>query len=276
MTKKKGSVKSKLKKFFISKIFLLNFAGSFCFLIILFGFTYKWLDSYTHHGSTVTVPDLRGLRISSVQNFLKDKALGFKVADSSVFIINKPPGIVIEQDPAPSEKVKEKRTIYLTITKIVPPQIKMPNLIDVSYRQAEAILLSYGLTVGKTTYKPDLCKNCVLRSEINGKLVNAGDALAKGSVIDLLLGDGFGNTKVSVPQLYGLSLDEALFVLKGSSLSVGSIIFDNTVRDSSKAVVYKQHPAYGSSANISQGEAIDIYLTQSQAVLNANNPKGNE
>ena len=34
---------------------------------------------------------------------------------------------------------------------------------------------------------------------------------------ELILGDGLGNTKVEVPTLIGLSLDEALFVLKASS-----------------------------------------------------------
>jgi len=247
--------------------------GAIVFLFLLFGFTYKWLDSYTNHGSTVTVPDLRGLKVSTVENFLKDKALRIKIADSSVFDLEKPPGTVIEQDPAPAEKVKENRTIYLTITKTVPPKIKMPNLIDVSYRQAEAILISYGLKPGQTTYKPDLCKNCVLSFTMNGKQLKAGEELTKGSVIDLILGDGFGNTKVTVPQLYGLSLDEALFVLKGSSLNTGSIIFDGSVKDSSKAVVYKQNPAYGSSSLISEGEGVDIYLTQSQSVLKENELK---
>jgi beta-lactam-binding protein with PASTA domain len=264
---------NRFKYFITSKIFLLNLLGAFTFLFLLFGFTYKWLDSYTNHGSTITVPDLRGLKVSTLENFLKDKAIRFKVADSSVFDLEKPPGTVIEQDPAPSEKVKENRTIYLTITKTIPPKIKMPNLVDVSYRQAEAILISYGLKPGQTTYKPDLCKNCVLNFSMKGKFLKPGEEITKGSIIDLILGDGFGNTKVPVPQLYGLSLDEALFVLRGSSLNSGSIIFDGSVRDSSKATVYKQNPAFGSSSLISEGEGIDIYLTQSQPVLKENEPK---
>jgi beta-lactam-binding protein with PASTA domain len=262
--------------FFISKIFLLNLLIAATILFLFFGFTYKWLDSYTNHGNTVTIPDLRGLKITDVNNFLKDKTLKFKIADSSVFDLDKPLGTVIEQDPPAASKAKENRTIYLTITKTVPPKIKMPNLIDVSYRQAEAILLSYGLKVGNTIYKPDLCKNCVLNYSMNNKPLKAGDELVKGSVIDLQLGDGFGNSKVAIPQLYGLSLDEALFVLKGSSLNVGLMIFDNTVKDSSKAVVYKQNPMFGEEIQVSQGEAIDIFLTQSQTILKANNPKSND
>ena len=43
---------------------------------------------------------------------------------------------LIDQDPEPNDKVKENRTVYITITKTVAPKIKMPNLIDVSYKQA--------------------------------------------------------------------------------------------------------------------------------------------
>lgn len=257
-------------KFLTSKIFLINLVVAVVVLIMFFGFTYKWLDSYTNHGSTVTIPDLRGLKISDVPNFLKGKAIKFQVADSSVFDLEKPAGTIIEQDPAPNEKAKENRTVYLSITKTVPPRVKIPNLIDVSYRQAESILFSYGLKTGATTYKPDLCKNCVLAISVKGSSLQPGDEVSKGTVIDLVLGDGFGNTQVSVPQLRGLTLDEALFVLKGSSLNAGAIIFDNTVRDSSQAFVYKQNPEFGDSSSVSQGEAIDIFLTQSQAVLKAN------
>lgn len=254
-------------KFLTSKIFLINLLIALIVLVMFFGFTYKWLDSYTNHGSTVTVPDLRGLKITDVENFIKDKALRFKIADSTIFDINKPAGTVIEQDPAPQEKVKENRTIYLTITRTNAPKTKMPNIIDVSFRQAEAILQSYGMKTGKTIYKPDLCKNCVLSFEVEGKPLKAGDEISKGSVIDLVLGDGFGNTKVNVPDLVGLSYEEALFVLKASSLNAGAVIFDNSVRDSSRAVIYKQSPSPENSDVISQGEAVDLYLTQSKFVL---------
>ena len=66
----------RIKDFLTSKIFLLNLIGSLVFIFLLFGFTYKWLDSYTNHGSTVTVPDLRGLKVAAAENFLKRKAIG--------------------------------------------------------------------------------------------------------------------------------------------------------------------------------------------------------
>jgi beta-lactam-binding protein with PASTA domain len=125
---------------------------------------------------------------------------------------------------------------------------------------------------GQLIYKPDLAKNAVLEMQVNGRKVTKGEEVTKGTVIDLVLGDGFGNTKVAVPQLFNLHLDEALFVLNASSLNVGSVVLDATVKDSSKARVYKQFPVYESETTISQGESVDIFLTQSEYVIKLNDP----
>ncbi|MBL7924344.1 MAG: PASTA domain-containing protein [Bacteroidia bacterium] len=234
--------------------------------VILFG-TYQWLNAYTNHGETITVPDLRGMKFKDLERFLLDKNMLVKISDSSVFVIDKPPGVVIEQDPAPNEKVKEGRTVYVTITRTVPPQVKIPNLIDVSQRQAEAILASYGLKVGQFIYKPDLAKDAVLGLMSEGRDLKPGDELEKGSVVDLVLGDGIGNTNVEVPSLRGLSMDEVMFVLQGSSLNPGAMVFDESVRDSSLAKVYRQIPEPGDSVFIRQGESIDLFFTQTPEKL---------
>ncbi len=258
---------SSLIAFFKSRVFLFNLFSALVFMLLLVIFTYRWLDSFTNHGESISVPDLRGLKAGNLAAFLENKHVRFKIADSSIYDLKNPPGTVIEQDPTPNEKVKEGRTIYVSITRTVAPLVKMPNLVDNSYRQAEAILESNGLKVGMITYKPDLARNAVLGQLANGKEIKAGTEIPKGTRIDLILGDGLGNTIAGVPKLYSLTLSEALFVLKASMLNAGAVIFDASVKDSTLARIYKQSPEAGDSAMISQGQAIDIYLTQSEAVL---------
>lgn len=250
-----------------SKIFMLHFSLSVGVVVVLLFITYLWLSSFTNHGESITVPNLKGMKFQELEAFLKDKNMQVKIADSSTFMIDKPPGIVIEQDPAPNEKVKDGRTVYVTITRTVPPQVKFPNLIDVSQRQAEAILNSYGLRVGQLIYKPDLAKNAVLAVLFKGANLKSGDELKKGSTVDLVLGDGIGNTAVDVPDFKGLTLDEVLFVLQGSSLNQGAIVFDESVHDSSSAKVYRQIPEPGDSSVIKQGESIDFFFTQNPEKL---------
>jgi eukaryotic-like serine/threonine-protein kinase len=249
--------------FLRSKSFPVQLAIILIMVALLLLGTYKWLNGYTNHGETVNVPDMKGRKYKDIEKFIEGKSIRVAVSDSTVFMLDKPPGIIVEQDPAPGEKVKENRTVYLTITRTVPPQVKLPNLVDVSKRQAEAILASFGLKIGKVTFKPDLAKDAVLAVQRNGVDLKPGQELSKGSTVDLVLGDGLGNTKVQVPALVGLTLDEALFVLQGSSLNTGALIFDESVRDSSMAVVYRQVPAVSSGAIIKQGESVDLYFTQS-------------
>src|SRR5688572_17356398 len=138
--------------------------------------------------------------------------------------------------------------------------IKMPDLVDVSLRQAEAILQSNGLKTGNLVYRPDLAKNAVLAQLYKGAEIKPGSDISKGSVIDLVLGDGLGNTMVSVPNLVTLTKSEAMFVLKASSLTIGSVYFDEDVKNPETAKVYRQNPSYSDSSTIAQGQAVDIYL----------------
>ena len=137
--------------------------------------------------------------------------------------------------------------------------VKVPALKDVSLRQAEAILAASGLRMGEQIFKPDLAKNAVLSMMINGRDLKAGTDVPKGSAIDLIVGDGLGNTVITVPSLIGLTYDEALFVLKGSSLNIGSLFFDGVIKDTLNAKIYDQNPAPDNNT-INQGDAIDLYL----------------
>ncbi|MEO8151146.1 MAG: PASTA domain-containing protein [Bacteroidia bacterium] len=258
--------------FLKSRVFLFNLFTAIAIVLLLMAFVFKWLDTYTRHGESITVPDLRGRKIVELTSpSVQYSSFNYRIADSSIYQADLPKGTIIQQDPKPGEKVKEGRTIYVTITRTTAPEIKMPDLIDVSYRQAEAILVSYGLKVGEIIYRPDLAKNAVLAMQINNYVIRPGDMVSKGTTIDLVLGDGYGNTQVPVPELYNLTLTEALFVLKGSALNAGRIEYDGTVLDSTLAHVYKQNPASGDSVFISQGQIIDLYLTQSDAVLDQHN-----
>lgn len=249
-------------EFLRSRVFFIQLGLALLVMLLILMVTYNWLGSYTNHGETVSVPNLKDMKYADLEKFLKDKSFNVKISDSSIYILDKPAGVVVEQDPAPNELVKEGRTIYVAITRTVLPQVKMPNLVDVSQRQAEAILNSYGLKVGNLIYKPDLAKDAVLEIMSKGRILKAGDEITKGSVVDLVLGDGIGSTDVLVPQLVNLSLEEAMFVLQGSSLNIGELEFDGTISDSSAAKIYMQDPTPSDTSYLKQGESIKLYLRQ--------------
>ena len=223
--------------------------------------TFQGLNAYTNHGETITVPDMRGLTVEQVGRQLNNKHPNYVVHDST-YVVDKLSGVVLEQDPAPKAKVKERRKIYLTINANNPPKVEMPDLQDKSLRQAKMELASKGLKVGELSYEPDLAQNAVLEQKHNGEKIEPGDEIAKGSIIDLVLGDGLGDTQVDIPKLVGLTYEEARFNLIGNSLNVGLVKANETVKDTLSAYVVKQIPSYQKYKKLNMGESVDLFLSQ--------------
>lgn len=249
----------KFIEFLKLKLFWLNVLAAIVVFVVLVSVTMSWLSGYTLHGETITVPDLKGMSLEQVKQHLKSKNLEFAIWDS-LYDKNMKPAAVLDQNPKPNAKVKHNRTIYITLNAYNPPKFKMPRLIDKSLRQAQMELESYGLKVGTLTYIPDMAQNAVLKQLANGKEVKPGELIAKGSTIDLVLGDGLGNTQVEIPFLLNLTLSEAKFVLTGSSLNLGAVIFSGETKDSSNLVVYKQFPKAIAGQTINMGESIDLFV----------------
>ena len=230
------------------------------------------LRVYTRHGQNVSVPELRRLSLTEVKKICDERGLKFEISDS-VYSSNAAPGTVIDQTPPATFKVKKERTIFLTIKAYSVEQVAMPRLIDLSIKSAQAQLATVGLGVGKISYKPDIARDAVIEQMFNGKPIPAGTRVAKGSLIDLVLGKGEdeGISKTVVPDLKSYSLYTAGLVAAQNSLNIGAKIGDGTVKtqaDSLSAVIYKQSPAKGRL--VLPGSEIDVWITTDQSKLNNN------
>ena len=93
-----------------------------------------------------------------------------------------------------------------------------------------------------------------------GRSVKKGEMLPLGSEIILILGNGMGNTKIDIPFLIGLSYSEALAVLQENGLTIGALVPDASVTDTSFAKVYKQIPEPNFGDQLRIGEPIDIFI----------------
>jgi len=236
------------------KNLILAMGSILLFLIVIF---YS-LGFYTQHGEGLPVPKLKGLTIEKAIEILEEKGLRYQINDS-IFLIDKPPGLVVEQDPDPNTNVKTNRTIYLIITRDAP-NIKFPDIQGKTYLEVLSILNNYQLKVGDTTYRSDVAKNVVLEALIGGNIVSKGQSVSKGSNINLVLGDGLGASEVDIPNLLGLDLSEAKMAILGSSLKLGIISFEGRA-DSINTRVIKQSPSISDTlSKVSMGTQIDIVL----------------
>ncbi len=231
-------------------------------VVLLIWGAFGALKFYTHHGESITVPDLRGMTIEQIDDLLSTRELRYTVVDST-FIPKQKPNVVVDQNPMPNAAVKESRRIYLTINAIKPPMVAMPEIIDASLRNARAQLEIMGLEVGELTYEDDLAHNAVLDMIVNGDTVKVGKKVAKGTKVDLVLGNGYGSSRVKMPDLTGQTLQEAKTTLVAYRLIVGEVIRDEDVSAYDQyALVYKQFPEFieESETELTVGEPVDLHV----------------
>src|SRR5690606_30660000 len=148
----------------------------------------------------------------------KLESIGFDVVVDSAYDTLAKPLTVLEIQPEFGSTVKRGRSIYLTINKLNPPELEMPNLLNLSLRSAVILLQNNKLIMGDTTFKPDMAKGAVLQQLYKGQPIAAGQKIFQGSTIDLVVGGGYSQTSVLVPNLIDLSFPEAKQILDSLNL----------------------------------------------------------
>jgi beta-lactam-binding protein with PASTA domain len=242
---------------------LANLAIAF-FLLMVIGICYFfiYLPNATNHGDSITVPDLAGMRYDELETFLTKYELRFEVEDS-VYHEEYPPLTVLRQFPKAGATVKQNRIIYVSINPVMPPMVPMPDLANpnntTSRIGAEAILKSNGLKRGKIIQRPHIDLNLVLEIRYQGKKIEPGTKIPKGSVIDLVVGDGNGPSDFVLGSLARNRYNLALYKLQGWDLRMGQTFIPDGVDTTGKVcVVYRQYPPAGDSVRV--GDQIDLYI----------------
>ena len=210
------------------------------------------------------IPGVTGLSFADAKKTLESQGFDVSIQDS-VYSDTMPPLRVVKQFPEADNLVKVNRTIYLTINRAQAPFIQMPNLVSMSFRNADMILRQYGLRLEDTVFKPDFAKNSVLDQIYKGETIKPGTQIQQGSSITLVLGSGIGGTGFVVPDLFGLTYQQAKARLDSMGLSFGSVVPDKEVRDTTEGYIRKQVPEQfsedGKLNHIRPGQTMDIYLS---------------
>lgn len=232
-------------------------------------FSLNWI---TQHGVSRTVPSVTGKSLENVRSILEEKGFDIIVQDS-VYYDSLPPSVIVKQVPEADAVVKVNRTVYVTINRMVPPDVEMPNLVGYSFRNAEMVLKNLGLRLGDTTFKPDFAKNSILEQSFKGNPITAGTKIKIGSAISLVLGSGVGNEDMPVPKLIGLTYEEAKILMEAQGLILVPVMIDPLVRDTAVAYVYKQNPEPKNEENrryrIRPGQMMDVWLSLEKPVIDS-------
>ena len=147
------------------------------------------LDIYTHHGESVSIPDVRRHSLEDATHILEELGLQAVVTDTG-YVKSLPPGTVLAQSPLAGQKVKSGRIIYFTINSAHSPTLALPDIIDnSSYREAYAKLTSMGFLLAAPEYVAGE-KDWVYGVKCRGRALSNGDRVAIDDAIVVQVGSG--------------------------------------------------------------------------------------
>ena len=159
-------------------------------IFILFFLVYNSLKIYTKHNSYIKVPDLYGMKLDKAISILDDNKLKYEVLDSSKFFIEIPNYSIISQIPRGLDLVKKNRKIYLNVNPKNFQNISLPNIIQITKRNAESILTALGFKVREFSYIDNIGEDMVLDVLFEGEKILPGQKIPMNSELDLILGNG--------------------------------------------------------------------------------------
>jgi len=256
-------------RFITSKPLWVNFLIAIVILALLLLLFLSSLNFFTQHGKVLKIPTVTGKKLADAQKFLEDQGFEVIIQDST-YSDTIPPLNVIKQFPEADALVKVNRTVYLTVNRSVPPEVVMPNLVGMSYRNAVMVIRQFSLKLGDTTLKPDFAKNSVLNQMVKGRDIDPGSKLRMGTEVSLVLGSGLADIDMGVPDLIGLTYAEAKVMIEASGLGFGATPTDPDVRDTLNAYIYRQSPERHNEERkinrIRSGQMIDIWLSTQKPV----------
>lgn len=245
-----------IKSLFHWKV-LLNILLAAAVFVGLVWLTFRWLEVHTNHGKEIPVPNVMNMSVHNAIKVLDDSGLEYEV-DSFKFDPKFRPFQVLQVFPSAGSRVKGGRTIILKVNPRTWAKVSVPDILDrykgLAFRQLEQV----GLKVGDTIYEPNIQRDAVIRMQLNGAVIKPGALLPRFSAIDLVIGSG-PKRNVTVPNLVGLTVQEAKAVIAQNLFEVGLVEFEDG-GSSESDIVYYQDPEGGAIRD--QGMQIDLWASK--------------
>lgn len=245
-----------LKSLFHWKV-LLNLILAAVVFTGLVWLTFRWLELHTNHGKEIPVPNVVNMTVHNAIKALDDAGLEYEV-DSFNFNPKYKPFQVLQIFPSPGSRVKGGRTVLMKVNPRTYAPVQVPDILDrykgLAFRQLEQV----GLKVGDTIYEPSIQRDAVIRMQLGGTILKPGALLPRFSTIDLVIGSG-PKRNVTVPNLVGLTVQEAKAIITNNLFEVGLVDHEDGKQDDSD-IVYYQDPEGGAIRD--QGMQIDLWASK--------------
>jgi beta-lactam-binding protein with PASTA domain len=191
-------------------------------MIVIFSIVAEYLvmPAYTRQNQNRIMIDVQNRNLDDALKILKSENYRYEVSDT-LYTNKFQLGTIVDQYPKPNTRVKSGRTVRL---KIAQPEksVAIPNLIGQSRRSAELELNQMGLLIDTvyTEYNPEYPNGTIA-----WQYPKAGDRRKKGMGIQITVSKGMPPNFFQVPNLIGLSINQAKDLIFKSRLKVGKISY---------------------------------------------------
>lgn len=243
-------------KFLTQRAFYINLLIAIALVIIIIEVAFVSLKGYTRHGDEIVVPDFVGLNRDLVLEQY-DGDFNFIMLDS-VYTMTLPEGSIYQQDPLPNSNVKKGRNLYYVKVSEAPERVVMPNLKNLSLRQAMVALRANGLTVSELEFVDHFARNAIVEQEFKGEVIEPGTELVKGSSIKLKVGYGRDDVRTHLPNLLAARKSDVRNILHEASLNIGRE-YHMDEDEHKRYRVYKMNPAYDIETLVKLGSTVDVW-----------------
>ncbi|MBL7575272.1 serine/threonine protein kinase [Peptoniphilus asaccharolyticus DSM 20463] len=230
--------------------------GVLCALLLVFLIIYIGPNAFksSQEGKIVTVPGLVGKSDKQAREELE--ALGLVIDIEAVEDQGEDSKIedrqVLSQDPIAGEKIKEGSTVVVKVN-VKPQTVVAPNLVGKTLEQAKLLLDQSGLLVGDIKNLPsaDYEEGQIFQQEPEN-----GENVPAGSKIKLYISSGKDKKVIKIPNISGLSVDDAEITLK-------SLGFEVKIKEvNSSNVDFGEVSDYNPKGEAEQGSVIELLISK--------------
>lgn len=229
----------------------------------------NWLSCYTHHGEKLKMASYVGMDLEKAEDASSDQSFHLIVTDS-VFVLGKPGGIILEQNPRGGEIVKSNRNIYVTVTKYEPEKVPftaLPLLYGTEFVEMATICkarFDIDLVIGDYAFDAGppghILKVIYQNDTIAGPHIKRNELLIpKGTKLACIVSKDISD-QVEIPELKCLKLSEAIVLIESSNLVLGNISRKGNFSTDTLCYVWDQSPDYVPGTLIQKGSVIQITL----------------
>lgn len=234
---------------------LIFFAGIGYFL-----WTAVFGEILSDKNSELVVPNLLGMTVEEVKREIAFGAIdeAFVIVEGETVASDLPAGQIVRQDPKADERKKGEEIIITVNLSLGPEELVMPDVTEMEYRNAIAILRDEMGMVVRTEYEnSELERNYVIRSE-----PMVGVNLEEGQEVVIVISLGPQPKTAIVPDFSNQTIEWAMKQVDKLNLTLGDV--DEKVDETHPkgTVIYQTIPA---DTEVEEGTKISFHISSGPA-----------